>query len=254
MKLIILYFFFIFSILIITCNTNNKECEHDWKWKTILEPTCITSGSKIEICSKCNEESGNSESITAFGHSINKNYNCSICFNPYKLGDTGPGGGVIIYRKETGFTMVDNGEICYYLEVSYSLIGSKLTFASGNCSMTSLMTGSQLGYGRRNTANILSIDPNAPAAKACKEYRGPNNKDDWFLPSIDELALSSSFEAEYAFLNITKYIENFEKGIYLSSSEKAGEEIWGKDSNNPMFWLSVSMYYYPSLVRAVRAF
>jgi hypothetical protein len=48
-------------------------------------------------------------------------------------------------------------------------------------------TSTDIGTGRKNTALILATDANAPAAKACKGYRG-GGKTDWFLPSKDELA------------------------------------------------------------------
>jgi len=43
-----------------------------------------------------------------------------------------------------------------------------------------------VGAGRKNTALILAQDPDAPAAKACKNYSG-GGKSDWFLPSVGEL-------------------------------------------------------------------
>jgi hypothetical protein len=44
-----------------------------------------------------------------------------------------------------------------------------------------------IGTGKRNTDVILDTDISAPAAEACKDYRG-GGKNDWFLPSLLELA------------------------------------------------------------------
>jgi len=98
------------------------------------------------------------------------------------VGDTGPGGGIIYYRSETGFTMIGTQEINHYLEVAptgfESLAWASLEKVNSNISST----GSRIGDGRRNTNLILSVDENAPAAKACKDYTN-NNMTDWFLPS-----------------------------------------------------------------------
>ena len=47
-------------------------------------------------------------------------------------------------------------------------------------------TESAIGAGKANTAAILAIDGNAPAALACKNYDG-GGMNDWFLPSRGEL-------------------------------------------------------------------
>jgi hypothetical protein len=103
------------------------------------------------------------------------------------LGDTGPGGGIIFYYNANSFTMTDTGQTCYYLEAARSDLGS-LAWASSDFTSTNIpgTVEKGIGTGRKNTALILATDVNAPAAKACSEYRG-GGKDDWFLPGIDEL-------------------------------------------------------------------
>jgi uncharacterized repeat protein (TIGR02543 family) len=118
----------------------------------------------------------------------------------YDLGDTGPGGGKVFYRSETGFTMTDTSEICYYLEAAPVDIDTRLKWFSDDFSIdlteenvllldwinSDEFTASGIGTGRRNTIMILAMDPNAPAAKACNDYQN-NGIIDWFLPSFDEL-------------------------------------------------------------------
>jgi uncharacterized repeat protein (TIGR02543 family) len=100
------------------------------------------------------------------------------------IGDTGPGGGEIFYSNASGFTMTDTGERCHYLE--YTDLGHYAWASSGYTTTEITGTSTSLGSGRRNTALILAVDVNAPAAKACKDYTG-GGKTDWFLPSTGEI-------------------------------------------------------------------
>jgi hypothetical protein len=110
----------------------------------------------------------------------------------YRPGDTGPGGGKIFYRLEAGFTQYANaadtvGTKAYYLEAAPANMSRALAWASSGYTSTNISgTGTAIGTGRKNTAVILAVDANAPAAKACKDYSG-GGKADWFLPSKDEL-------------------------------------------------------------------
>jgi len=96
----------------------------------------------------------------------------------------GPGGGTVFYYSEAGFTMTDNRQVCHFLEAAPIDMPKLLQWSSHDTSITG--TGTAIGSGRRNTALILATDAAAPAAKACKDYRG-GGKTDWFLPSKDEL-------------------------------------------------------------------
>lgn len=111
------------------------------------------------------------------------------------VGDTGPGGGVIFYAAPTGFlcgATLDN--LCRYLEAA-PLEGASAwseieTNWSGNVT-DSVTTSVSIGEGYKNTLAILAMGSggSAPgkAGTSARAFQGPNNKEDWFLPSKDEL-------------------------------------------------------------------
>ncbi|GHV86498.1 hypothetical protein AGMMS50230_21060 [Spirochaetia bacterium] len=108
-------------------------------------------------------------------------------FKVYAIGATGPGGGIIFYVSPASF---GPGNAWNYLEADPADLGN-FTWASPqhlppNAPLTISSTGTAIGTGYANTAAILAADPDAPAAKACKNYSG-GGKNDWFLPSKDEL-------------------------------------------------------------------
>jgi len=123
--------------------------------------------------------------------------------NGNKIGSTGPGGGIIFYHNPNGFTveMMDPTEnyTAYYLEAA-TVDVSTSTIKWCNCANANVgcmyygLQGTEqgIGKGRKNTALIASseyhIGDNSSnnSAIACIEYGG-GGKDDWFLPSRDEL-------------------------------------------------------------------
>jgi TolB-like protein len=109
-------------------------------------------------------------------------------FTPtYKIGDKGPGGGIVFYINTAGFTLTADGTTCHYLEAAPADLG-KMAWASSDAKSTNIAgLVAAVGAGKRNTDLILAADPNSPAANACKDYSG-GGKSDWFLPSISELA------------------------------------------------------------------
>ena len=139
------------------------------------------------------------------------------------IGATGEGGGKIIYHKHSGFKVTGAGSfIAYYLEAAPVNQGTSLEWASDAWTSESHYyntniagTGTAIGKGRANTAAILAVDANAPAAKACNEYSN-KGKSDWFLPSKDEL--NEMYKAR-THLGISS-------GIFWSSSQSSKEEAW----------------------------
>jgi len=123
---------------------------------------------------------------------------------------------------------------------------TRLVWASSGFTSTNIPgTDTAIGTGRQNTALILSVDANAPAAKACADYRG-GGEDDWFLPSKDELDLM------YRNLKANNF-GGFQGSYFWSSSQDNNYNhlAWGQNSDNGN---QGTNYKFSGSVRAVRAF
>lgn len=115
----------------------------------------------------------------------------------YSVGETGPGGGIVIFYSQTAFAEPGAGcrSSCHYLEAAPTTGPAAWEFPaapwSGITDTSSGATGSAIGTGYRNTTLMISQSGagSAGAASLAKAYRGPNNKSDWFLPSKEELNL-----------------------------------------------------------------
>ena len=134
--------------------------------------------------------------------SVSTNVSTSKNTTTYNIGDDGPGGGIIFYHSEAGFDVYEpDGSVkkCHYLEVSKSNLG-EISWCSQKDYRTSccdVATHSGLGYGKKNTYNIIKRNHSSGtltkencAALACHSYSTATTKaGDWFLPSKDELNL-----------------------------------------------------------------
>lgn len=154
----------------------------------------------------------------------------------YKLGDRGPGGGWIFYDKGNS----DNG--WRYLEASPHDLSTGISWSNGKNIETG-STDEAVGLGKLNTEKIIQAQGSGEyAAKICADYRG-GSKNDWFLPSKDELKLMFDF-----------FYRNSSEGLtesyYWSSSESRITHAWyqGVDFSNP------TIKYTANSVRAIRAF
>jgi hypothetical protein len=163
----------------------------------------------------------------------------------YAIGDTGPGGGIVFYVDLNGFTMTDTGETAYYLEAAPENMPRTLAWASSRFTSTSIPgTGIAIGTGRQNTALILAIDANAPAALACRNYSN-NGLTDWFLPSRDELNQLYRNRAS---------VGNLGTSWFWSSSQGNNNHLAALIQNFGGGNQLGSFKDYEYLVRAVRAF
>jgi hypothetical protein len=133
----------------------------------------------------------------------------------YKIGDRGPGGGIVFYDKG----VVTNGS--RYLEAAVHDLGLAQWGAYGT-------TINSSGTGKRATRVILEafekLEEKNSAAQICAEYEA-NGYKDWFLPSKDELNLM--------YTNLKKKgLGGFSSGRYWSSSENSGYSAWNQDFGN----------------------
>jgi hypothetical protein len=133
----------------------------------------------------------------------------------YKIGDTGPAGGLIFYDKG------NNSDGWRYLEAASKDAGTGQWGARG---YQLGGTDTKVGSGKRNTDIIMYYLRNSGegdrAAALATQYTEGGYKD-WFLPSKDELNLI------YRNLRLELRGE-FSMGWYWSSSENDGATAWSQ--------------------------
>jgi len=173
-------------------------------------------------------------------------------------GSTGPGGGIIFYHDPAGFTMTDTGETAYFLEAAPVNARREITWASpafytntwstpgGTGNFRSIDgTSTAIGSGRKNTALILAIDANAPAALVCSNYSN-NGLSDWFLPSRDELN---------ELYRRRSLVGNLGELDFWSSSQRDLSNAWQHDfRRGSQRGSGKGTSFMSSSVRAIRAF
>jgi hypothetical protein len=142
-----------------------------------------------------------------------------------QVGDIGPGGGTVFYVASGTFTQVGaTGSMCAtnckYLEAASNTWSGEadpsLSWATNvNSNQTTAVTGADqtaIGSGYQNSIDIVNQAGNVAATSAAVAARGyaGGSKNDWFLPSKDELNELYSRSA-----TVGGFVANF----YWSSSE-----------------------------------
>ena len=136
----------------------------------------------------------------------------------YKIGDTGPAGGIIFYDKG------NNNGGWRYLEAAPADINRQLKAYTEEINITDCIERG-VGWGKRNTVAIMKEATNKGggfgwAAQACDAY-SLNGFNDWYLPARDEL--------HYMYGNLhMQGLGNFKNEWYWSST---AINSW----NNPFF-------------------
>ena len=190
----------------------------------------------------------------------------------YQVGDTGPGGGKIVYVNPFGFDILTDPQnptvarVAHYIEVGPEDIaeGVPVTWASRNdifASSNGIATYPQFGAGLYNTSFILRTtdpvvnpgDPNAPAAKACDLYVR-NGLNDWYLPTQDELIAIRTYVLNNPTDPVTK--DMFGK-TYWSSTDTINAWPVSIQIDREAYWRNTGLKFdvaHKYFVRPVRAF
>ena len=147
-----------------------------------------------------------------------------------KVGDIGPGGGIVFY--DAGKTQSWGR----YLEIApKSCEGERLPWRPANntkgvylgrSAAKSRVNAKLLGMGKINTDRIVSaIGAGNHAAKfAADSVCG--GKDDWFLPSKDELDIAFNRLAQNRVAGNDTPVGGFNKGYYWTSSDYNNKTAW----------------------------
>jgi len=159
-----------------------------------------------------------------------------------KLGDTGPGGGRVFYVAPD--LLMANGKGARYMELYPQ--GYKFTFGTCERNKQVIATRSNVGSGLSNTRLL---------AKKCGLMTNTSvqigTANDWFIPSIEELKIASSFikDSRIEILLLKQY-GGIDLDVYWSSTTVGQEEAFA------MSYLNVYEYsrYYGLAWLPVRAF
>lgn len=202
----------------------------------------------------------------------------------YSVGQVGPGGGIVFYVSSTGFTCgASLTETCNYLEAapttgstSWSdrdfsaggIVGYKW---SGDTANSTPGTTLVIGAGYKNTlAMITQSNTTGKAGTAARDYRGPNNLSDWYLPSKDELNqmckwargvlwVSDATVCTGGTLNTGTGAAGFYDNYYWSSSQSGNSRAWYQFFVDPYNSATSGrqvgeLKTTPAFVRPIRAF
>jgi hypothetical protein len=138
----------------------------------------------------------------------------------YKVGDTGPGGGVVFFvdrfDEYTGFT---------YLEVAPVSTQVTRTWATG-ANQSAAVSGADsraLGAGHQNTLDIVAQAGNVAATCAatyCADLVS-GGQSDWYLPSLAEMTMV------YHVVHLDLGVAGFDStGTYWTSTELVSPQVW----------------------------
>ena len=170
----------------------------------------------------------------------------------YKVGDDGPGGGIVFYVDKKGFTVYDGKggkKTCYYLEMGKDEM--RLSYWYPQNFIVNTREG--LGYGKSNTYKILNrssekLTEDNCAAYRCSKYTTPNTKaGEWFLPSKDELDLMYKTQGG-------RVLATCRDSWHWSSSEDVNSYVWVQCFSSGMQQIARDNKYTYRSVRPVRAF
>ena len=142
-----------------------------------------------------------------------------------KVGDTGPGGGIVFYVAPKTFvqpgatgTMCTTN--CKYLEqapLNYqanAFVKNTWTDRAGSMNQLSFktrpITDKSIGMGYSNTVNIGKwVGWGDKIAREALAYRGPNDLSGWFIPSLDELQAWANYIDSSGDRTNIAYFESF---------------------------------------------
>ena len=244
---------------------------HQWvNGRIITAADCDETGLQEQICSICGEvglpivtdQKHEPEEETGF---------CTQCGAlGYKRGDTGPGGGIIYFVSEVGFTFyktrggtysspatdTTGGVPAHYLECAPADMPERLAWSTLSFTTNSLRHGvteansgtapeRAIGLGLRCTLRILDYEPEAPAAKACFEYTN-NGRDDWFLPTRSELERLYEYKTYYGSIGVQTYHNYWASTVLNTTNAWDYDFTFGDNNQRNPFNLHA--------VRAIRAF
>jgi hypothetical protein len=152
-----------------------------------------------------------------------------------KVGDIGPGGGIVFYDagkdEYWGRYLEMAPKSCEGVRLPWRPAGNAKTVYAGSNSQSAAelrVLAKGLGMGKVNTRVItLALGAGAkPYAAKFAEDSTCGGKDDWFLPSKDELDLAFNRLAQNRVAGNDTPVGGFNKGYYWTSTDYNNSTAW----------------------------
>jgi hypothetical protein len=152
----------------------------------------------------------------------------------YKVGDVGPGGGIVFYLTPgtNGKQGLEAASVDQSSGIQWGCYG---TVVGG--------TSEAIGTGLANTTAIIKACGTATAAGIADSYISQTGVSGWYLPSLGEL---NQLYEQYT------VVGGFANNAYWSSTEGDSNGAWSRFFDSGLQY--VYYKFYPLYVRAVRAF
>ena len=147
-----------------------------------------------------------------------------------KVGDIGPGGGIVFYdagkTESWGRYLEIAPKSCEGERLPWRPVNNKKGVYFGRSAAKMRVEAKRLGMGKINTDRIVSAigDGNHAAKFASDSVCG--GKDDWFLPSKDELDIAFNRLAQNRVAGNDTPVGGFNKGYYWTSTSYNDRTAW----------------------------
>lgn len=186
------------------------------KSKTSCTLKSIKNGKKLTVTAKSKNKKGFGPASSRVSYAAGSGrYTNTPTPNPkstYAVGDTGPGGGIVYYVNNAGFscgasystTGSPTGGLCKYLEVApsgwnggtdparvWAVTANQASDVSGiaNDENTAYNNALGIGLGYKNSDLIVAQGNDTTTAAGIARAYTNNSKTDWYLPTTAELTL-----------------------------------------------------------------
>jgi hypothetical protein len=161
----------------------------------------------------------------------NNNLDCIRAIAPVcNVGDIGPGGGIVFYdagkTQSWGRYLEIAPKSCEGERLPWRPANNTINVYFGRSAAKSRVYAKLLGMGKINTDRIVSaIGARSHAAKFADDSVC-GGKDDWFLPSKNELDIAFNRLAQNRVAGTDTPVGGFNKGYYWTSSDYNNKTAW----------------------------
>ncbi len=150
-----------------------------------------------------------------------------------KIGDIGPGGGIVFYdagKKEAWGRYLEIASVeCEAIRLPWRPEGNnKVVYrlAMGKSAAQQRVLAKGIGMGQSNTRKIVGALGAGNYAAKWAEDLNCGGVDDWFLPSKDELDIAYNRLAQYRTGGQDTTVGTFNKGYYWTSTDYNNVTAW----------------------------